>query len=158
MCDAVSCGLQPQPWHHSTFGLPLSPIFQNLTPYLHMYNCVRVHPYAHQQHMKVLNHFLYIQYGCGMQPVVVYSLNHDTITSYGLHLTPIFQNLPPTCTGITASTVTPQHIWALPYPNFPKFDLYLHRYNSVRVHPYAHPQHMKVLNHFLYIQYGCGMQ
>jgi hypothetical protein len=51
--------------------------------------------------MKVLNHFLYIQYGCGMQSGMVYSLNHDTITSYRLHLTPIFQNLPPTCTGIT---------------------------------------------------------
>jgi hypothetical protein len=31
-------------------------------------------------------------------------------------------------------------------------------YNSVRVHPYAHPQHIKVLKHFVYIQYGCGMQ
>ena len=32
MWDAVSGGLQPQPWHYCTFGLPLSPIFQNLTP------------------------------------------------------------------------------------------------------------------------------
>jgi hypothetical protein len=45
---------------------------------------VRVHPYAHPQHMKVLNHFLYIQYGCGMKSGMVYSLNHDTITSFGL--------------------------------------------------------------------------
>ncbi len=50
----------------------------------------------------------------------------------------------------TASTMTPQYIWAPPYPNFPKFDPYLDRYDSVRVHPYAHPQHIKVLNHFLY--------
>ncbi len=51
-----------------------------------------------------------------------------------------------------ASTVTTQLIWALPYLNFPKFGApQLHMYNSVRVHPYAHPQHMKVLNHFLYI-------
>ncbi len=77
------------------------PNFPKFGPHLHMHNRVRVHPYAHPQHMKVLNHFLYIQYGCGMQSVVVYSLNHDTITSYGLRLTPIFQNLPPTCTGIT---------------------------------------------------------
>ncbi len=48
--------------------------------------------------------------------------------------------------------------WAPPYPNFPKFDPHLHRYNSVRVHPYAHPKHMKFLKHFIYIQYGCGMQ
>ncbi len=52
----------------------------------------------------------------------------------------------------------PQHIWALPYPNFPKFGPHLHRYNRVRVHPYAHPQHMQWLNHFLYIEYGFGMQ
>ena len=51
--------------------------------------------------MKVLNHFLYIQYKCGMQSVVVYSLNHDTTMSYGIHLTPVSQNLAITCTGIT---------------------------------------------------------
>ena len=53
--------------------------------------------------MKVLKHFIYIYYRCGMQSVVVYSLNHDTTTSFGLHLTPIFQ----------------------------KFGPHLHRYNSV---------------------------
>jgi hypothetical protein len=36
--------------------------------------------------------------------------------------------------------------------------LKLHRRNSVRVHPYAPPQHVKVLEHFTYIQHGCGMQ
>jgi hypothetical protein len=77
------------------------PNFSKLDPHLHMYNSVRVHSYVHPQHMKVLNHFIYIQYGCGVQSVVVYSLNHDTIPSSGLHLTPILQNLVPTCTGIT---------------------------------------------------------
>jgi hypothetical protein len=77
--------------------------------------------------MMVLKHFIYIQYGCGMQLAVVYSLNHDPI-------------------------------WAPPNPNIPKFGHHLHRYNSVRMHPCAHPQHMKVLKHFIYIQYGCGMQ
>ncbi len=38
--------------------------------------------------MKVLKHFIYIQYGCEMQSVVVYSLNHDTTMSFGLRLTP----------------------------------------------------------------------
>ena len=38
--------------------------------------------------------------------------------------------------------------------NCPKFGLYLHRCNYVRVCLYAHPQHMKVLKHFIYIQYG----
>ena len=77
------------------------PNFPKFGPHLHMYNWVTVHPYAHPQHVKVLNHFLYIQYGCEMQSVMVYSLNHDTIMSFGLHLTTIFQNLAPTCTGIT---------------------------------------------------------
>ena len=56
---------------------------------------MRVHPCAHPQHMKVLKHFLCVQCWCGMQSVVVYSLNHDTITLFGLHLTPIFQSLAP---------------------------------------------------------------
>jgi hypothetical protein len=85
---------------------------------------------SHPQHMKVLKHFIYIQYGCGMQSVGVYCLNHDTTTSFGLCFTPIFQNLAPT----------------------------VHRYNSVRVHPVGYPQHMKVLKHFIHIQYGCGIQ
>jgi hypothetical protein len=81
---------------------PPYPNFPKFGPHLHMYNCERVHPYPHPQHMKVLNHFLYIQYGCGMQSEMVSSLNYDTIASYyGLHLTTNFQNLPPTCTDIT---------------------------------------------------------
>ncbi len=80
---------------------PPYPNFSKFDPYLHRYNSVKVHPYANPQHIKVINHFLYIQYRCGMQSRMVYSLNHDTITSFGLHLIPIFQNFPPTCTGIT---------------------------------------------------------
>ncbi len=34
--------------------------------------------YARPQHMKVIEHFVNFLYGCGMQLVVVYSLNHDT--------------------------------------------------------------------------------
>ena len=80
---------------------PALPQLSKIRPHLHRYNSVRVYPYAHPQHMKVLNHFLYIQYRCGMQSVVVYSLNHDTTMSYGIHLTPVSQNLAITCTGIT---------------------------------------------------------
>ena len=42
--------------------------------------------------------------------------------------------------------------------NFPKIHPHLHRWNNVRVHPCAHPQHIKVLTLFVYICYGCGMQ
>ena len=80
--------------------------------------------------MKVLTHFLHIQYECGMQSVAIYSLNHDATTSFGLRLTPIFQNLAPP----------------------------LYRYNFVRVHANTFPQHMKVLKHFIYMHYGCVMQ
>ena len=87
-----------------SFVVAWAPPYQNFPkfgPHLHRYNSVRVHPYAHPQHMKVLKHFVYFQNGCGRQSVVAYSLNHDTTTSFGLHLTPIFQNVAPTCTCIT---------------------------------------------------------
>ena len=53
----------------------------------------------------------------------VWSLNHDITTSLGLGLSSIFLKS------------TPE----------------LHRRNSVREHPYAHPQHIKVLKHCVYI-------
>jgi hypothetical protein len=86
---------------HNIIWAPPYPNFPKFGPHLYRYSSVGVHPYAHPQHMKVLKHFLYIQYGCGMQSVVVYGLNHDTATSFGLRLTPIIQKLAPTCTGIT---------------------------------------------------------
>ncbi len=48
--------------HGITTSLRLShtPIFQKSTPDLHMRNSVRVDPYAHPQHIKVLKHFVYI--------------------------------------------------------------------------------------------------
>ncbi len=51
-----------------------------------------------------------------------------------------------------ASTMTPQHDWAPPYPNFFKFAPHLHRYNSETVHPYAHPQHIMALKYCIYMQ------
>jgi len=93
-----------------------------------MYYGIKVYPYAHPQHLKVLKHFAYIHYGCGMQSMGVCSLIHDTT------------------------------IQAQPYPSFPKIHPHLHMYYGIRVYPYAHPQHLKVLKHFVYIQYGCGMQ
>jgi hypothetical protein len=49
----------------------------------------------------------------------VWSLNHDITTSLGLGISSIFLNSTPA----------------------------LHRRNSVRVHPYAYPRHIKVLKH-----------
>ena len=79
-----------------SFWLRQTPINQNLAPPLHRYNCVRVHPNAIPQQMKVLKHFIYVYYGCVMQSGVVYSFNkNDTMMSFWLHLTPIFQNFAP---------------------------------------------------------------
>ncbi len=36
-------------------------------------------------------------------------------------------------------------------PNLPKINPHLQRCNSVRVHPFAHPQYIKVLKHFVYM-------
>jgi hypothetical protein len=80
---AVNGGLQPQPWHRNIIWAPLYPFCQKFGPHLHRYNSVRVHPYAHPQHMKVLKHFAYFQHGCGMQSMVVDSLNHDTTAHLG---------------------------------------------------------------------------
>ncbi len=77
-------------------------------------NHVRVHPYAYAQHMMVLEHFLCIQYGCGMQSVVVYSLNNVVMPSFhSSHAGSNYLNLGQLC-----------------------------QCNSVRVHPYTYPQHM----------------
>jgi hypothetical protein len=86
--------------------------------------------FIHPQHIKVLKHFIYIQYECGMQSTGAFSLNHHIKTSLQLSPTPIFLH-------------STHH---------------LHRHSSIRVDKYAHPLHVKVLKHFTYIQYGCGMQ
>ncbi len=62
---------------------------------------------------------------------------------------------------LAASIMTPSDIRVRPYPNFSKFGPPTpHRNYSVRVNPYAHSQHIKVLKlkHFVYIQYECEMQ
>jgi hypothetical protein len=128
--DAVSGGWSLK--HDLTTPLRLShPIFLKYTPHLRGIR-VRVHqPYAHPRHLKVLKHFVYIQYqyGCGMQ-IEVCSLNHDTTTSYRLGHTPFFLLFTPTCTCNMA----------------------------IRMHPYAHPQHLKLLRHFAFICHGWKMQ
>ncbi len=58
-----------------------------------------------------------------MQSAGLWSLNHDLTTSLGLSYV----------------------------PNFAKIHSNLHRRNSVRVHPFAHPQYIQVLKHFVYI-------
>ena len=112
----VGCSLGPlaastmTPQHH------LAPRYPTCTGVT-----VRLDPQAQPQHMNVLKHFIYIQYGCGMQTARVCSLNHDITLSLGPHLTAMLQNWN----------------WA------PHLDIMC---NSLRVHPYAHPPRIKVLN------------
>ncbi len=73
-----------------SFGLHLALLFINLATTLAQYNSQSYYPYAQPQHMKVLKHCLYIQFGSGKQLAGVYRLNHDTKRSFGLSLTPIF--------------------------------------------------------------------
>ncbi len=54
--------------------------------------------------------------------------------------------------GFGASTMTLQHCSGLAYINFLKIHPHLHKHNSVRVDPYAHPQLIKVLKHFVYMK------
>ncbi len=95
----------------TSFGFAHTPIFQKMPPsYLHMYYSVRVNPYAHPQHIKVLKHIVCILYGCGLQSEASCSINHDTTSSFGFAHTPIFQNLAPSGSiqhnGILDSYVT----------------------------------------------------
>ena len=83
MCDAECGGLQPQQSQNNVVLAPPDPNFPNFGPNLNHHACVRVHPNAIPQHMKVLKHFIYVYYGCVMQSGVVYSLNtNDTTMSF----------------------------------------------------------------------------
>ena len=117
--------------HDLTTSLRLhpTPIFLISIPDLHRHNRVRAHPYAHPQHLKVLKHSGFIWHGCEMHTKWVWSHNHDLTTSLWLRPTPIF-------------------IKSIPN---------LHRHNRIRAHPYAHPQHNKMLKHSGYIWHGCEM-
>ncbi len=135
-------------------------------------------------------HFVYIQYGCGIQSEACSSLNNDIITSHKLRSTPktpkstpdlqrcIKVSEPILCSSTThqgAKTcihsirmwdtfkegLQPQPLHdnilkAQPCPIsiFPKIHCRPHMYYSIRVHPNTHPQHIKVLKHFVYIWYG----
>ena len=105
------------------------PTFPKFGPHLHRYNSVRLHPYPSTAYECAQSLCIHPIWMWDAPSVVVYSLNHDTTAHLGSAL-----------------------------PKFSKICPHVHRYNSVRVHPYTHPQHMNVLNHFLYIQYGFGMQ
>ena len=85
----------------TSYRLCHTPFSLKFTPTCTMCYSYRVYP-PYVQHLKVLKHFVYIQYGCGMQSMGVFSLNHDLTTSFRLSHTPFFLKFAPTCTCITA--------------------------------------------------------
>ncbi len=112
----------------TSLGLNRTPNSPKIHTHLQRHISVRVHPHVHPQHIKVLKYFVFIFYGCGMQSTGLWSLNHDFTISVGVSHT----------------------------LNFPKIHTHLQRHISVRVDPYAHPQHIRAPKCFVYIWYGWG--
>ena len=98
MGDAVNGGLQPQPWHHNIIQARPYPFFPKTNPHLNNVFRHKGAPICPSTASQVLKHFVYIQYGCGMQSMGVFSLNHDIAKSYRLSHTPFST---PTCKRIT---------------------------------------------------------
>jgi hypothetical protein len=91
-----------------------TPYYQNLGQ-LFQWNSVMVYPYAYPQHMTVLKHVPYIQYGCGKQSVVVYILNNVIMPSFNSrHTGPNYQNLGKfsQCKNVTGETYMPIKVMA----------------------------------------------
>jgi hypothetical protein len=108
-------------------GVTQTRTFQKIYPH---HKWWRVYPYTHPLHTKVLKHFLYIWWGCGMQSMVAWSLNHDVTTSLGLGPTPNFQK------------IHPHYKWRI----------------SVRVHLYPSTAYQSAKTLSIYLWCGCGMQ
>jgi hypothetical protein len=135
MWDAVNGGLQPQPWYRNIIQAWPYPIFHKIHPHLHTAYVIR---------LKCV-------------PICPWSS-----TSQGAQ-TLCISNMDVGCSqwGLAASTMTPQHHTGSDIQHFPlKFTPTCTCNTAIRMHPYANPQHLKVLKHFVfvYIQYGCGMQ
>ncbi len=88
MQGAVQVGYQPQPWHNDIILTPW--VTQNHKVWAKKggYNCLRLLPYEHGQHIYVLKHFIYVWCGCRKQFQLAVSLNHDVMTSFWLHKWP----------------------------------------------------------------------
>ncbi len=130
MWDGFSSGLQPPSTittHNIIYG-PTPPIFPNFVPHLHWYtdSRVRVPPYAHPQHVMVLNLNHVILYIYDMDVGWIQRWQWSTASQ------PLHQNI--ICGP--ASSIQLSNICQPP--------------SLRRVLSYAHPQHMIVLKHFIH--------
>ena len=88
-------------------------------------------PYAHPQHIKLVKHLSYVWHWCEINLDWVYSLNH---------------------------CISPSYVLPGQYPEFyqnSKSLVNMSSRNVVRTHPYAHPQHMKVVKLLAYVWHWC---
>jgi hypothetical protein len=75
ICDPVRSLLWPHQWHYNVTWAQVHP--QNPPATCRgVDHRIRVAPYAHTQHIKAPQHFVYIQYGCGIQSEACCSLYH----------------------------------------------------------------------------------
>ncbi len=88
--------------------------------------------------------------------VIVHSYVHPQLMKVLKHFHHIQYGCNKQRGGFTASNMTSICYFGLPIPQISK--IWPNRWNSVRVHPFAHPKHMKMLKQFQHIQYGCKIQ
>jgi len=114
------------PWHIS-WDLPrFVAKFQSFVD-MSGHNVVWTHPYAHPQHIKVVKHLLYI-HNIDVRWIWVGSI--ASITSFHHDISA------ETCPDLRQNS---------------KSLVDMSGHNVVWTHPYAHPQHVKVVKHLLYI-------
>jgi hypothetical protein len=90
--------------------------------HLHDFDDLQMHPYGLPLHWKVLKRDIYIKDRSAIQSEVVPGLNYVILVWF------VYSCYP----GSASLT-------------------HLHGYDEVRMHPYGHPLHRKVLKYFIYI-------
>ena len=90
--------------------------------HLHGFDEVRMHPYDHPLHRKVLKHYVYIKDEIVIQSEVVLGLSHVKV---------VVVFFLPSCEPDSASSA------------------HAHDFDEVKIHPYDHSLHQKVLKHFI---------
>ncbi len=127
MWDTLHGGFEPQPWHFNIIHSQLHPNLNKIHPRPAQAQQCKGGPVCSStacQGAKTLCIYIIWMRNAVHKSTGVWILNHDiTAKLLGFSQTPIFI----------------------------KSTLNMLRHNSVRVDPYAHPQHVKVLKHFIYI-------
>ncbi len=94
-------GCQPQPWCDDIILTPQVTQNPKLWAKEAGYNCLRLPPFSHKQHINMLKHFVYVLCGCRKHFELAVSLNHDVMTSFWLHKWPRTPKSEPSSVGIT---------------------------------------------------------